>query len=81
MGALEFLLNHGASPLTCDVNGWSPLLVATFCGHAPAVALLLARGADKSVATTSKSDGFAAGSTPLSVARKKGHSKIVALLR
>ena len=81
MGALEFLLNHGASPLTCNDYGWSPLMAAAYMGHAPVVALLLARGADKSVATTSMSDGFAAGSTPLSVARKQCHKKIVALLR
>jgi len=62
-------------------NGWSPLFVAAWAGHASAVACLLAHGADKTVATTSEHLGISAGSTPLSVAVAKGQSEVAALLR
>ena len=61
--------------------GWSPLFVAAWSGHAPVVAQLLAHSADPAAATSADHLGIPAGSTPLSVAERQGHSAVVELLR
>ena len=61
-------------------NGWSPLFVAAFSGHAAVVAELLKRGKDASTPTTQEHLGIAQGSTALSVAKEKGHTAVVAEL-
>ena len=61
-------------------NGWSPLFVASWSGHAAVVAELLAHSADPAAATAQDHLEVPAGSTALSVAQLKGHSEVAALL-
>ena len=61
-------------------NGWSPLFVASWRGHADVVKELLAYSADSTVQTTNEHLEIPAGSTALSVAERKGHKDVVAVL-
>jgi ankyrin repeat protein len=54
--------------------GWTPLLFAAFHGHVHCVALLLAAGADDTLATLDT------GATALQLATKNGHLPVVRLL-
>ena len=56
-------------------NGWSPLIVAAWSGHAAVVAELIKCGADPSTSTTQEHLGIPQGSTALSVAQGKGHKE------
>ena len=78
---VKALAQLGANLNTCmHHHGSSPLLVASFQGHAGVVAALLAHHADPSIATTQEHLGVPAGSTPLSVAQAKGHADVVRVL-
>ena len=57
-----------------NANGWTALHSAAACGHTEVVRLLLSLGAN----TNTVDRG---GDTPLTMAVKKGHGAIVALLR
>ena len=72
--AVRVLLNHGAE-VNAQENGeaWTALHWATARGHADVVALLLSHGADYSLRTQD-------GMTPLMLAMKEGHEKIVRAL-
>lgn len=70
---LTELLDHGARIDARNDRGITPLYFAAATGHDPQVRLLLARGADRSIASNS-------GYTPLRVAQVKGLDAIAALL-
>ena len=61
-------------------NGWTPLFVAAWAGNDGVVGALLSAGANPTAETTADHLGVPAGSTPLSVARDKGHAEIAHLL-
>jgi hypothetical protein len=70
---LAILLDHGGEEyLDSLADGWTPLGFATLKGHADAVRLLLARGADPN-----KHDEEQAGDTPLVDAIDRGFEGIV----
>ena len=73
LGTMELLLEAGAHVNAAARWGATPLLSAVDRGQAEAVRLLLAAGADPGVTATN-------GETALSLARKKEHRDIVALL-
>ena len=73
LGTMELLLEAGADVNAAARWGATPLLSAVDRGQAEAVRLLLAAGADPGVTATN-------GETALSLARKKEHRDIVALL-
>jgi len=76
------LVDAGADLSICMAgNGWSPLFVAAWSGHAAVVAELLQHAPDRSAATTQDHLEIPAGSTALSVAQHKGHQDVVELLR
>ena len=76
------LVGAGADMSICMAgNGWSPLFVAAWSGHAAVVAELLQHAPDRSAATTQDHFKIPAGSTALSVAELKGHQDVVELLR
>mmetsp|Transcript_56391 Transcript_56391/g.155722 ORF Transcript_56391/g.155722 Transcript_56391/m.155722 type:complete len:115 (-) Transcript_56391:244-588(-) len=76
------LVGAGADLSICMAgNGWSPLFVAAWSGHAAVVAELLQHAPDRSAATTQDHLKIPAGSTALSVAQLKGHQDVVELLR
>lgn len=73
---VERLLNDApASINTLSRDGWTPLHLAAFFGHAKLTELLLARGAD--VAARSKNSN---GNTPLHAALAGNHSFVAGLL-
>ena len=74
------LVAAGASVDQASEFGWSPLIVSASNGHAEVVAELLLLGADPSSPTTKSSNAIPAGSTALSIAQKRGHANVVALL-
>ena len=59
-------------------DGAMPLSIACFDGHVDAVKQLLDKGA---AADRAVSEGYYEGATPLDVAKHKGHSAVVALLK
>ncbi len=66
-------LDAGADPNHVDERGYTPLILASYNGHLPATALLLARGA-----SANQPDGK--GSTALSGVAFKGEIEIARLL-
>ncbi len=71
---VELLLAHKAAVNAVDSHEhWSPLMFASTEGHLPVLRCLLKYGADP----TAKDDD---GDTPVSFARKAGHTAVVALL-
>jgi ankyrin repeat protein len=72
---VERLVDGGAPVNGFSADGWTPLHLAAFFGHARAVELLLARGAD--VAATSKNSN---GNTPLHAALAGHHPFVAGLL-
>ena len=73
LGTMELLLTAGADPNAAARWGATPLLSAVDRGRTEAVRLLLAAGADPTVTARN-------GETALSLARKKEHRDIAALL-
>ena len=70
-----FLLDKGANVNARDTaNGATPLYHAASWGRASVVELLLARGADRSIAAMN-------GQTPLKAALEAGHAEAAAILR
>jgi len=70
---LNLLLDHGAEINAQNDRGLTALYLASVTGHEPQVKLLLARGADRNIASK-------AGYTPLVAAKMKTLDTIVALL-
>ena len=66
------LLDHGSDPDAADARGFTSMHRAAEMGHAELVGLLLDRGAQP--------DPIAQGHTPLSLARSRDHSDVVAAL-
>ena len=56
---LEYLIGIGANVNAVDKHGITPLLNAIFEGHTTSVALLLEKGADKSVKAPSGESAYA----------------------
>ena len=75
--AARLLLDKGAEVDRAMSEGWdkgkTPLYIACQQGHVDAARLLLEKGAEVDRATNW-------GATPLSIAKRKGHSAVVALL-
>lgn len=76
LAILEALLAAGADPGTRGINDWTALHWAAAHDDAPAVVLLLARGADPESRT-----GIDDGATPLEEAERLGCARAAALLR
>ena len=74
MEAVRELLLRGAAVNTADIDGVSPLIVASQNGHLRVVRELLAFGAAPGVVANN-------GATALNRATDKGHPAIVQLLR
>jgi len=70
---LNLLLDHGSQINAQNDRGLTALYLASATGHVPQVKLLLARGADRNIASK-------AGYTPLQAAQMKTLDPIVALL-
>ena len=70
---VRFLLEHGADVNGQDLDGWTPLHVASISGALEVVRLLLEHGAD---VEAKKNDG----NTALQVATDIGHDEVVKLL-
>lgn len=62
----DLLLRAGASLKTTDINGWTPLHLAAKWGNVPAVAGIIARGADPNAASKG-------GFRPLHLALRAGY--------
>jgi uncharacterized protein len=76
-GIVSLLLEHGARvDVTSARTGATPLFTAAARGHIDVVRLLLAAGADVNVVATA--NGIS--DSPLSIARKRGFSGIIALI-
>ena len=71
--AARLLLDKGAEVDRAKKGGFTPLYVACLKSRVDAARLLLDKGAKVNRATRN-------GNTPLSIAKKNGHSSIVALL-
>ncbi len=67
--------HEGIALNVTDEFGWTPLLLAADAGHEKIVKLLLERGADPEVLTTS-----AEGRSPLTAAVRSGHAEVVKVL-
>merc|ERR1711998_733640 len=65
--ALKILLDHGADANQGDVNGWTPVLVASFKNNTEALKILLDHGADAHSAESS-------GMTPVCAAAVQQNS-------
>ncbi|KAG2488331.1 hypothetical protein HYH03_013181, partial [Edaphochlamys debaryana] len=76
LGMLGALLAAGASVEQADETsfGWTPLMAASWNGHLEAVTALLAAGANKDAS-------YQKSLTALDLARSRGHSEVVELLR
>jgi ankyrin repeat protein len=74
------LLERGAHPHAVNKLGANALWAASFSGNAELVRMLLLRGVDPQVATN-PGIGEEANTTALDIAQRKGHEKVVALLR
>jgi len=74
---VRHLLAAGASVRAVDDKGSSALYLAAQAAHADVVRDLLAAG---SVVDQPRTDGYAAGTTPLCIAAEKGSAAVVSLL-
>ena len=72
---VERLITSGAAVNAFSDDGWTPLHLASFFGHAKVAELLLAHGAD--VTARSKNDN---GNTPLHAALAANHKLVAGLL-
>jgi ankyrin repeat protein len=72
---VERLLASGAAANTLSDDGWTPLHLAAFFGHAKIVELLLSHGAD--VAARSRNSN---GNTPLHAALAANHKMVAGIL-
>ena len=72
------LISHGADVNAREVDGETPLMVASYFGNAKVVEALLDAGADKELKATS---GWAEGKTALVIARDMNKGDVVAILR
>ena len=75
--AVAALISHGADVNAREMNGGTPLMMASYCGHAKVVEALLDAGADKELKATS---GWAEGKTALDIARDNNKGDVVAIL-
>jgi ankyrin repeat protein len=73
--AVQLLLRHGADVNLREINGWTPLMYAAVENHIEIVKLLLEAGADVKIEALNQE-----GETALTLAIRKGNSKIVELL-
>ena len=71
------LLEAGAEIEKANNNGWTPLMKASYWGHAKVVEALLDAGADKELKGTS---GGRKGKTALDLARDRNRGDVVAIL-
>ena len=72
---VQLLLNQGASPAIVDELGRSPLHVAAANGHSDAIRELITGGADPNL------QDFAYHSTPLHLAARVNHPRVIATLK
>ena len=72
------LISHGADVNAREVDGETPLMRASYWGHAKVVEALLDAGADKELKATS---GRSKGKTALDFARRQNKGDVVAILR
>ena len=75
--AVAALISHGADVNAREVDGETPLMLASYRGHAKVVEALLDAGADKELKATS---GFLKGKTALEIARDENEGDVVAVL-
>jgi len=79
---VELLLAAGANVNKANnVNGVTPLCIASYFGRIEVIQLLLNKGANIHAALPVDVEDLKKGDTPLDIARKKGHTKIVELLK
>ena len=71
------LIAHGADVNARADDGWTPLMYASYHGHAKVVEALLDAGADKELKAT---DGRFEGNTALDFARNENKGGVVAVL-
>ena len=71
--AVAALISHGADVNARDKLGQTPLMDASYCGHAKVVEALLDAGADKELKANS-------GRTALDLARYNNKGDVVAVL-
>jgi ankyrin repeat protein len=72
---LELLLRFGADPNQRGINDWTPLHMAVAERNAEAIPILLAAGADPTLAT-----GIDDYETPVEMAKQAGRGDLAALL-
>ena len=75
--AVAALISHGADVNARDEYGQTPLMRASYQGHAKVVEALLDAGADKELKATS---GIWKGKTALDIARDENEGDVVAVL-
>lgn len=83
-GRLEIvvmLLENGADPNRAEDYGFTPLHEAAENNHAKVLKALLAAGADPRRGLTKAYEGYDQGFTAADVARARGHSSVVKLLK
>ena len=74
--AARLLISHGAKVDAQVIGGWTPLHSAAYNNALKVAKLLIDNGADKNA----KISGWG-NAKPIDIARRKGHSKMVALLQ
>src|SRR5690625_2900456 len=72
---VEFLIDHGSSPLTADEHGQTPLLIATWNGHTGIAQLLFALGGKEQAIHHTLDSGQSA----MLIAAKQGNTTLVDL--
>lgn len=77
----RFLISKGARVNARDRSGWTPLHWASFEGGPEVAALLIAEGAERNAKTAQALSVFDAGLTPVDIAERAKHFKMIEFLK